>query len=685
VVSRSRPLRGLPRGLGSAEDCRPCGLMRVSTDEQADQFSLPMQVEKIVAYCREQLGAELPEAALFREEGVSGWPGTLKKRPGLAAALEACRAGRYTHLVVHKLDRLGRNVGLVSAVLEELEALGVVFVSVQDKVDASTAAGRLYIAIFIAIAQWYSDNLSEETKKGKEGRKREGLYNGILPFGAMRGEGPHAAPLPDLRPLSLLGSDGMARETTKHAGLLQALEWCAQGCSARDIAVKLNQVGYRTAGTWGSNPFSKDTVQRLLGNRFYLGELPDGKGGWMPGKHTPLVPQDLWDAAQRARARQRANPQTIPGTARVHVLGGGLLRCGMCYTQGRSSALHVAKSRKEEDTAYFSCYGRFQGYACTQPSIPAHELEAQVAAFFDAFALPDDYQRRMIELYEAEQHHASSAADELDVGTRRAQLEARLERQQQLFELGDWTRERYLQARREVLMEIAALDERALGRPEEDPEALSRLGAYVREVHTAWQDADKANRRLLVRTLFEQLWVVGERIVAVKPAPQFAPFFRVLQRPDPTPDGGVRTGLWISPSSAWAGDITAVAALASELARGGEGAEGVHETLEHNGAHDNSRRGLTLVTARVQTSGPDGRGNRAARNGFAASSVYLAADEFSSSSQSLKSERRNGQAWFVRPSSMCGTCGRTRAVHRNSWTSAGRGRDPLGCGVSGPD
>src|SRR5262249_26084716 len=162
--------------------------------------------------------------------------------------LDACRAGRYTHVVVHKLDRLGRNVGLVSSVLEELEGMGVVFVSVQDKVDASTAAGRLYIAIFISIAQWDSDKLSEETKKGKEGRKREGLYNGILPFGAMRGEGTHAAPLPDLRPLSLIGSDGVTRETTRHAGLLQALEWCAQGLSAREIAVKLNAVGYRTSG-----------------------------------------------------------------------------------------------------------------------------------------------------------------------------------------------------------------------------------------------------------------------------------------------------------------------------------------------------------------------------------------------------------------------------------------------------
>jgi len=407
----------------------PCALARVSTDEQGDKFSLPEQTYRIRQHC-EQLGVALPDSAVFVEDGVSGRPGTLAKRPGLKAALDACLAGRYTHLIVHKLDRLGRNVSLVSSVLETLEAHGVVFVSVQDRVDASTAAGRLYIAIFVAIAQWYSDNLSEETKKGKAGRKRAGLYNGILPFGAMRGEGVNAVPLPDLRPLTLIGADGVARQTTKHAGVLQAFEWCAAGYSAREVAIKLNDVGYRTQGTWGSNPFTKDTVQKLLGNRFYLGELPDGESGWVPGKHEPLVPQELWDRAQRARERHRSNPQTIPGNARVHVLGGGLLRCGVCWGQGRSAALHVAKSRKETDTASFACYGRFQGYACTQPSVPEQVLEAQLAEFFAAFAVPGDLQQRILDLYARDREReveGPTVASAADPAQRRTQLEARLE------------------------------------------------------------------------------------------------------------------------------------------------------------------------------------------------------------------------------------------------------------------
>jgi DNA invertase Pin-like site-specific DNA recombinase len=566
----------------------PCALVRVSTDEQGDKFSLPEQTYRIRQHCEQQLGVAVPDAAMFVEDGVSGRPGTLARRPGLKAALDACLSGQYTHLVVHKLDRLGRNVGLVSSVLETLEEHGIVFVSVQDKVDASTAAGRLYIAIFVAIAQWYSDNLSEETRKGKAGRKRAGLYNGILPFGAMRGEGVNALPLPDLRPLLLVGSDGIVRHTTKHEGLLLAFEWCGQGLSAREIAVKLNSVGYRTQGTWGSNPFSKDTIQRLLGNRFYVGELPDGRGGWVPGKHEPLVPQELWERAQAARRRGQLNPQTIPGNARVHILGGGLLRCAVCWSQGRSSALHITKSRKEQDTASFACYARFQGFDCAQPSFPERVLEAQVTRFFAAFRLPEDYQQRIIDLYaRAHEQSTEESGAEVDAVQRRAQLEARLERQQQLYELGDWTRERYLQARQTVLAEVAALEAAATERqPVRDLEALGRLGAYVAAVQAAWADADKPQRRLLVRTLFEQLWVLGDRIVAVKPAAQFTPFFRLAQSTVSRGEGDAGLQLLFVDVTADP-EVETVGTIADEIARDG---------LRHG-----------REEARVQRGGPDGR------------------------------------------------------------------------------
>ncbi|MBA3825276.1 MAG: recombinase family protein, partial [Ktedonobacterales bacterium] len=384
----------------------------------------------------------------------------------------------------------------------------------------------LYIAIFIAIAQWYSDNLSEETKKGKEGRKRAGLYNGVLPFGVMKGEGKPALPLPDIRPLVLTGHDGALHHTTTYDGLQAIFTHYGQGETAREIARWLNHQGYRTTGSHGQHPFTKDTINIILKNRFYVGELPDGQGGWVPGQHGPLIAPEVWDRAQHVRQRYQGNPQTIPGNARVHVLGGGLLRCRTCWGEGRSMALHVAHSLKATDTARYACRGRIQGFACGQPSVDEAVLEAQVAAILEQFTLPVDYREQVVALYQQKQ--SQREAEGLpDPAAQRAKLAARLERQRYLYELGDWTREQYLEARQEVTRELEGIPLVPSMIPE--MEVVQQLGGYVQQVRAAWNDADKAQRRMLIRTLFTTMWVDGERIVAVEPEAQFEPFFTVAR------------------------------------------------------------------------------------------------------------------------------------------------------------
>lgn len=59
-----------------------------------------------------------------------------------------------------------------------------------------------------------------------------------------------------------------------------AFELSAQGNSDKEITIALNVSGYRTPGTHESRPFSKDTVKDMLKNKFYIGYIRDGKGGW---------------------------------------------------------------------------------------------------------------------------------------------------------------------------------------------------------------------------------------------------------------------------------------------------------------------------------------------------------------------------------------------------------------------
>jgi hypothetical protein len=192
----------------------------------------------------------------------------------------------------------------------------------------------------------------------------------------------------------------------------------------------------------------------------------------------------------------------------------------------------VTKSVKGK-AAYYACYAKSQGYPCRQRAVLASTLEQQVSELLTIFSLPSQEQARLIALYQDDvrrqqvQHVGVSGQD---VAAQRTQLLARLERQQHLYELGDWTREQYLQARQATEAELDAL-------PPTDrqtqqtltPDALSQLGTYVRQIGYAYCDADLAQRRMLIRTLFSQFWVAGDRIVAVEPVEEFYPFFRLMR------------------------------------------------------------------------------------------------------------------------------------------------------------
>ena len=114
---------------------------------------------------------------------------------------------------------------------------------------------------------------------------------------------------------------------SNYNGLCLAFEEAAKEKSDKQIAMELNSPGYRTTGTDGATIPSTDSAKNMLRNRFYIGELPDGNGGWIQGKHEPLISLELFEEVQRARARRTNKPQTIRSDAHVYSLS-GIARCG---------------------------------------------------------------------------------------------------------------------------------------------------------------------------------------------------------------------------------------------------------------------------------------------------------------------------------------------------------------------
>lgn len=102
--------------------------------------------------------------------------GRVLKRPGLAALLDYARAGDT--LMVVRLDRLGRSLRELLLIMDDLKERGVALVSLEERIDTSSAAGELVFHVFGAIAQFERRLIAERTKDGLRAARAEGRKPG---------------------------------------------------------------------------------------------------------------------------------------------------------------------------------------------------------------------------------------------------------------------------------------------------------------------------------------------------------------------------------------------------------------------------------------------------------------------------------------------------------------------------
>lgn len=91
-------------------------------------------------------------------------------RPELLNALRALRPG--DQLVVTKLDRLARSLKDLLSIVERIENAGASLVVIDQAVDTSTSAGRLFLQIVGSVAEFERALISDRTKAALIGRPR---------------------------------------------------------------------------------------------------------------------------------------------------------------------------------------------------------------------------------------------------------------------------------------------------------------------------------------------------------------------------------------------------------------------------------------------------------------------------------------------------------------------------------
>ena len=251
---------------------------RVSTLEQAErELSIPAQLAAMRQYAAERQWAILEE---FVEAGVSA---KTADRPVLRRLLSRCRDSQHDQVevvLVHKVDRLARNVADHAAIRMLLQERHIKLASVSENLEDSTS-GQLVENIMAAIAEFYSANLADEVKKGM----RQKVLKGGWPHKPPRGY------------VVVRTSTSSVIEIHPVDGPLvrQAFELYATGLySLHGLSESLARAGLTAEG---SRPMATSYVRRLLSNVFYIGRLQ-----WqdleVAGKHPVLVSMPLFEQVQ---------------------------------------------------------------------------------------------------------------------------------------------------------------------------------------------------------------------------------------------------------------------------------------------------------------------------------------------------------------------------------------------------
>ena len=149
--------------------------LRVSTVDQHPESQLH-DLRGLAA----QRGFEIVQEYTDRISGVKA------KRPGLDQLIADARRGKFDVLLVWAFDRLARSVRHFLEVLDELNHLGIEFVSFRENVDTGGPLGRAMITIIGAIAELERNLIIERVRAGMRRAKLEGRHLGRPPLSINR-------------------------------------------------------------------------------------------------------------------------------------------------------------------------------------------------------------------------------------------------------------------------------------------------------------------------------------------------------------------------------------------------------------------------------------------------------------------------------------------------------------------
>jgi site-specific DNA recombinase len=395
-------------GHGSEASERVALYMRVSSEEQRDRETIEIQREFLQEYCR-LYGLEV--AQVYADDGVSGTIPLHERLEG-SRLLEDAKEGKFSTLLIYRLDRLGRSLLVIVDAHDRLQAFGVGLKTATEPIDTSNPSGRLIFQMLASFAEYERETIRERTRAGLHRAFRGGRHFGAVPYGYRADDQGRLQVVPE--------EAKIVREIVSNV---------AEGSTLYAEAKRLNDLGLATPG-WrygngkkrpGAQLWSVMTVSNIVRQPAYSGvhrvKTNDGKDVIeqpVPAVLEPgLQERAMAILEENSRYRNRKNDRRY--------LLRGLVRCATC---GGACTGHNS-SRRGKKYHYNACRA---AKTYNFGMAPPHKASYVSAEWLEDLVWSDV--RRFLEdpgeILERlrEQHDAADDAEELEA--RRKELAKRL-------------------------------------------------------------------------------------------------------------------------------------------------------------------------------------------------------------------------------------------------------------------